>query len=146
MLPFHSLTVNDRHGLSYTTFSLSDLSIVGPSSSDPSFTVRVLVNVTNTGASTGSEVVQVYLSLPSNGTTTPSLQLKGFAKVRNLTRGQSVTAVVTLDKYAVSFWDTPNNSWKAVRGKYGVHVGTSSTNLPLTGLFEIKEGFTWTGL
>lgn len=135
-----------RHGLSYTTFSLSDLSIVGPSSCDPSLSVRVLVNVANTGSVSGSEVVQLYLSLPSNGTTTPILQLKSFAKARDLAPGQCVTVIMTLDKYAVSFWDTPNNSWKAASGEYGVHVGTSSDNLPLQGSFTIKDSFTWTGL
>lgn len=136
----------ERHGLSYTTFSLSDLSIVGAFSSDSSFSARVLVNVTNTGSVAGSEVVQLYLALPANGTITPKLQLKGFAKVRDIAPGQCVTAVIALDKYAVSFWDTLNNSWKAVGGEYEVHVGTSSDNLSLKGLFKIKENFSWIGL
>ncbi|KAI5122379.1 hypothetical protein M0805_004136 [Coniferiporia weirii] len=134
------------HGLSYTSFNLSDLQLKGTFSPDASFAGEVSVEVTNTGAVAGSEVVQVYVSLPENGTTTPRLQLKGFAKVRDLAPGASRTATVKLDKYAVSFWDTPNSSWRAVKGKYGVHVGTSSDSLPLDSAFELEGGFSWTGL
>lgn len=68
----------------------------------------------NTGNTAGAEVVQVYISLPPNGTTTPQFQLKGFAKVHNLQPGESEVARIMLDKYAVSFWDSPNNVWKAI--------------------------------
>ncbi|THH06674.1 hypothetical protein EW145_g3920 [Phellinidium pouzarii] len=134
------------HGLSYTSFALSNLRITGPSSSDANFSAEVSVDVTNTGSVAGSEVVQVYVSLPENGTTTPQLQLKGFTKVRNLPPGASQTATIKLDKYAVSFWDTPNDVWKAVKGKYEVHVGTSSEQLLLESVFELTEEFTWSGL
>ncbi|KAI0350104.1 glycoside hydrolase family 3 protein [Trametes cingulata] len=136
-------------GLSYTTFSLSDLQIHQSADYFPSadsFGVRLQVTVTNTGALVGSEVVQVYISLPEIGLTTPRLQLRGFAKARELEPGESRQVTVALDKYAVSFWDTRNQRWKAPSGVYGVHVGRSSQDIVLQGEFTLGTGFSWVGL
>ena len=86
-----------RHGLSYTTFALTDLVLVvsSPASRAIPFTLDVSINVTNTGTLTGSEVVQVYVTLPDIGLTTPSLQLRGFTKVKDLQPGQTKTATVS---------------------------------------------------
>lgn len=133
------------HGLSYTSFTLSELKInVSPSGTD--FAADILIKVTNTGSVSGSEVVQVYVTLPPNGTATPEGQLRGFTKVRDLSPGSNQIAKVHLDKYAVSFWDTPINKWRVVGSKYVVHVGNSSDNLTLEGSFKITSGFTWSGL
>lgn len=53
---------------------------------------------------------------------------------------------MTLDKYAVSFWDTVGKVWSAKAGAYSVHVGTSSDDLPLKDTFELMQGFEWSGL
>jgi len=102
--------------------------------------------VKNTGSVVGSETVQLYITLPEVGVTTPKLQLKAFAKARNLEPGESTTCVMKLDKYAVSFWNTPHNSWKVKEGVYTVAVGTSSDDLPLTADFEVKDTSSWSGL
>lgn len=90
------------------------------SSSNNDFGATISVKVTNTGNASGSEVVQVYISLPPNGTTTPKLQLRNFAKVRDLAPGTSQVADIKLDKYAVSFWDTPRKAWRVVASRYVV--------------------------
>ncbi|KAI0654717.1 glycoside hydrolase family 3 protein [Cubamyces menziesii] len=136
------------HGLSYTTFSFSDLHIQ-PTTRVPSadnFKAEVQVTVTNNGTIAGSEVVQVYVSLPDVGLTTPRLQLRAFAKVRDLNPGQSKTVTMTLDKYAVSFWNARGQQWKAAPGTYGVHVGKSSQDIVLEGQFTLEREFTWVGL
>ncbi|PIL30463.1 hypothetical protein GSI_07162 [Ganoderma sinense ZZ0214-1] len=134
------------YGLSYTTFSLSDLTLSSVTSRGPDFELDVSVTVTNTGSVAGSEVIQVYISLPDFGLTTPGLQLRGFAKARDIAPGQSKTVTVKLDKYAVSWWDTLGQQWKAVRGTYGVHVGKSSAEIVLQGEFTLQEDFAWVGL
>ncbi|KAL5529382.1 hypothetical protein ACEPAG_5367 [Sanghuangporus baumii] len=134
------------HGLSYSSFSLSDLKITISCPSNENFAAEVTVKVVNTGSVLGSEVVQAYIDLPSNGTTTPKLQLRGFTKVRDLEPGSSEVGVIKLDKYAVSFWDSPRNAWRVIAAKYHVRVGTSSDNLPLEGSFDIETEFSWTGL
>lgn len=137
-----------RFGLSYTTFSFSDLKVApsaGLGAADD-FAVQVEVTVTNTGSRMGSEVVQVYVALPDIGLTTPRLQLRAFAKVRDLAPGESKRVVVGLDKYAVSYWDTTGRQWKAPKGAYGVHVGRSSEDIVLEGEFAVEKEFTWVGL
>ena len=115
-------------------------------SKGPDFKLDVSVIVTNTGSEAGSEVVQVYVSLPDFGLTTPRLQLRGFAKARDLAPGQSKMVTVKLDKYAVSWWDTLGQQWKAVRGTYGVHIGKSSADIVLHGEFALQADFAWVGL
>ncbi|EIW79091.1 glycoside hydrolase family 3 protein [Coniophora puteana RWD-64-598 SS2] len=135
------------YGLSYTTFSVTDLTVKTASTSDASFALEVGVKVTNTGAVTGSETVQAYVQLPDDiGVTTPRLQLRGFAKARDLAPGESRTVTIRMGKYAVSFWDTPINAWSARKGTYVVHVGTSSDDLPLQSTFEVAQTFEWSGI
>lgn len=102
--------------------------------------------MTNDGAVNGSEVVQVYISLPEMNLTTPKLQLRGFAKARDIAPGKSVTVSVTLDKYAVSYWDVVADTWRAVPGTYGIYVGKSSAEMVLQSSFVLENGFTWKGL
>ena len=132
--------------MSYTTFSFSDLTLSTVTSKGPDFELDVSVSVTNTGSVAGSEVVQVYISLPDFGLTTPRLQLRGFAKARDIAPGQSKVVTVKLDKYAVSWWDTRGQQWKAVPGSYGIHVGKSSAEMVLESAFSLEQGFTWKGL
>ncbi|EMD34486.1 glycoside hydrolase family 3 protein [Gelatoporia subvermispora B] len=133
-------------GLSYTTFELSNLTISAPYGDGPSFGVDVTVTVQNTGRIIGSEIVQLYITLPDVQATTPKLQLRGFAKARDIKPGQGTTVTIKLDKYAVSFWDAPQTSWSAKAGVYGVHIGRSSADIVLDGSFALKSGFEWNGL
>ena len=136
-----------RYGLSYTTFSFSQLTLSAPLIREGSnFELDISVTVTNTGPVAGSEVVQVYISLPDIGLTTPRLQLRGFTKARDIAPGESQTVTVKLDKYAVSWWDTPGQQWKAVQGTYGVHIGKSSADIVLESEFTLEQGFVWVGL
>ncbi|KDQ59402.1 glycoside hydrolase family 3 protein [Jaapia argillacea MUCL 33604] len=133
-------------GLSYTTFSLSDLTISAPSSHDESFSVEVSVTVKNTGSVAGSEAVQLYITLPVVDVTTPRLQLRAFAKAKDLSPGASAKVSMKLSKYAISFWDTPKGCWNAPVGKFGISVGTNSEDLVLHGEFALKQSFQWNGL
>jgi beta-glucosidase len=135
-----------RHGLSYTTFVFSDLAITPPDTHDASLRLAVTVTVTNTGAVSGSEVVQVYITLPEVGLTTPTLQLRGFAKARDVRPGTSTVVSVSLDKHAVSYWDARRGVWAASRGMYSVMVGKSCEDIMLSGEFKLEKDFTWTGL
>ena len=136
-----------RHGLSYTTFSISDLNISEPTLTDTNdLSLTVTTSVKNIGSVVGSEVVQVYVSLPPIGVTTPQLQLRGFAKVHDLKPGETRAASVKLDRLACAFWEERLGRWEARKGVYGVHVGRSSYELPLKGEFELKKTLSWTGV
>ena len=89
----------------------------------------------------------MYISLPETSKLThPRLQLKGFAKVRDLAPGNKEHVTVVLDKYAVSYWNVITNEWTVEKGVYRVEVGTGSDCLSLGATFEVTEGFDWSGL
>lgn len=115
--------------------------------SNGEFSLNATVTVTNTGNLAGSEVVQLYVSMPATSDVThPPLLLRAFRKAKDLKPGQSEKVTLTLDKYAVSFWEERIERWVVEKGVYGVKVGSSSDELPLVGSFVLKKGFEWNGL
>lgn len=112
------------HGLSYTSFTYSDLQIDGR-------TLRF--NITNSGAVSGSEVAQLYISLPDTGLHRPRRELKGFVKVY-LMPGETKTVEMKLDDRSFSVWA---NGWKMPGGTYAVQVGASSRDIRLQAEIEL---------
>lgn len=112
------------HGLSYTRFAYSGLTIQGR-------TVRV--TVTNTGERAGAEVAQLYIAPPQDGLYRPVKELKGFAKVA-LAPGESKTVDFALDDRSFAVWD---GGWKVPAGTYGVLVGGASDDIRLQGTLEV---------
>lgn len=111
--------------------------------------VHASVTVTNTGSVAGSEVVQLYVTLPTTSPLThPPLMLKAFSKVRDLGAGQSTVVTLQLDKLAISYWEERIARWVVESGSYLVRVGTSSApeSLVLSDNFVISSGFEWNGL
>ncbi|RSL89783.1 hypothetical protein CEP51_001062 [Fusarium floridanum] len=136
-------------GLSYTTFSISNVNISGSSSlKSPDNTVKVICKVSNTGRRAGKVVVQFYIQYPNItiGRRRPVKELKAFVKV-HLEEGETKDVSVLLDKYAVSFYDADAKCWRAIGGDYVVHVGQSAVDVGgETKISIAKEGFTWNGL
>ncbi len=120
-------------GLSYTTFSFSNLSI-NPASftftGNPNQSVMVSFNVKNTGSVAGAEVAQVYVGIPSTAVPEPPKWLKGFQKI-SLTPGQTSAVQVTLNMRSFAYWDVTSESWKVAPGTYQIMVGDSSRNIEL---------------
>ena len=81
------------YGLSYTTFSYSDLTL--PEKIEAGSDVKVSVSVTNTGKMAGDEVVQLYITDEKASTPRPLRQLEGFKRV-HLNAGESKTVEFTL--------------------------------------------------
>lgn len=138
-----------RQGLSYTTFQYDGLKLSVPAYSAGNVAVTASVVVTNTGSVAGSDVVQLYVTLPATSELThPPLMLKAFAKVRDLGPGKSEAVKLHLDKYAVSYWEARISRWVVERGEYTVRVGRSSApeDLGLSAKFVLDNGFEWNGL
>ncbi len=112
------------HGLSYTTFSYGQASVV--TADDGGWLVRV--PVTNTGGRLGREVVQVYVSLPGSAVSRPPRELKGFASVE-IPAGQTAQVEVHVPRAALAVWDLRTDSWWVEGGQYLVQVGASSRDL-----------------
>lgn len=135
-----------RFGLSYTTFRYSDVSLSQPTGSDADFSVTVSLNVTNTGSVAGSEVVQIYTSLPTTSTLThPPRALKAFSKV-HIEPGVTTGVKLVLDKYAVSYWEERIDRWVAEAGVYTAYVAASSEDVRALVTFVISKEFEWVGL
>ncbi len=120
-------------GLSYTTFSFSNVTLVDNlASQNPNF--YVTLDVTNTGAVTGAEVAQVYVEFPAS-TGEPPKRLAGWQKV-SLQPGEKQHLIVEVDQndssHPLSIWDVNSNSWKTPGGDYAVYVGDSSSKTSLT--------------
>lgn len=117
------------HGLSYTDFSYSNLRLSVPSMKDEDV-AEVSVDITNTGAMTGKEVVQLYVS-DQNGTAgRPIKELKGFSKIE-LKPGETKTVTMKLTARDLSYFHTELGDWYAPSGTYTVLVGHASDDICL---------------
>lgn len=123
-------------GLSYTSFSFSNLS-VSPQSASADGPITVSFDVTNTGQRAGADVAQLYVGDPSAKIERPVKELKGYKKVR-LEPGKTEHVTLALDHRSLAYWDDAANGWKVDPGKFVVYVGDSSENTPLTQDFEVK--------
>jgi len=121
------------YGLSYTTFSYSDLKIspLKPSIVD---NVTVSVDVQNTGMSAGDEVVQLYTRDLVSSVTTYEKNLRGFERI-HLRPGERKTVAFTLTPADLSLWDR-NMRFVVEPGVFRVMVGSSSEDIRLMGDFE----------
>jgi beta-glucosidase len=115
-------------GLSYTTFSFSNLQV--PATAASGSTVPVSFDVTNTGSVAGAEVAQLYVSDPSATVSRPERELKGFEKVR-LAPGETRRVTLNLDARAFSYWNSAAQTWTIDPGKFVIRVGDSSESTPL---------------
>ena len=92
------------HGLSYSTFELSNLRVSSTSLSRTNGTVDVSVDVRNTGKVAGDEVVQLYLHDPVASIVQPVRRLRGFQRV-TLARGAVQTVTFRMTPNDVGFFD-----------------------------------------
>jgi beta-glucosidase len=132
-------------GLSYTTFSFSNLTVGGISAEEGStvgvirFPVKIGVDVVNTGSVGGKEVVQLYLSHDGNRKVVmPVKQLKAFKKIF-LAPGEKKTVVLELDEDDLSYYDVDTDGYAVEYGMYGIRAGNSSDNLPLGAILKYVE-------
>ena len=114
------------HGLSYTTFELGEVSVVGEGQD---FQVRAMV--TNNGDRAGSDVVQVYVRDVHSSVYRPHKELRGFAKV-HLAPGESQQVTVALGRRAFAVWDVATADWAVEAGEFEVLVGASSVDIRAT--------------
>ncbi len=125
------------YGLSYTTFSISNLQLKPDSS--PAGGFQVSFNLKNTGSLAGVEVAQVYMGLPA-GTGEPPMRLVGWNKVL-LEPGAQQLVTLTVDanssSHPLSYWNTSSNRWVVAPGDYTVLVGNSSDNVQSAGTFHV---------
>jgi beta-glucosidase len=109
-------------GLSYTTFNLSNATIT-----KTSVGATVRVTVTNTGNRSGVDVVQTYVSYPATAGEPPE-QLRAFARI-DLAPQRSQKVVMLIPRSGFQIFQ--GGVFTTVPGRYGIHIGQSSTYLPI---------------
>jgi beta-glucosidase len=114
------------HGLSYTSFRLSPPRLSAPRIGVAG-SVTVEVDVENTGARAGDEVVQLYVRDQVASVTRPVMELRGFERV-TLAPGERRTVRLTLGPDAWSLWDLDGQE-RVEPGRFDIMTGPSSSQL-----------------
>jgi beta-glucosidase len=113
------------YGLSYTTFEYSSLRTSSPALSVKS-SINVSINVKNTGARAGEEVVQMYVKHLATSIERPMKELAGFARVA-LSPGQTKTVTMTLKAIQLAYWDSSRKSFLIPSGRMNLSIGADAT-------------------
>jgi beta-glucosidase len=124
------------YGLSYTSFRYGPLR-VSDSTVDQRGTVRVGVDVTNTGQRAGDEVVQLYSHQRASRVEQPLKQLRGFQKI-HLAPGQTRRVTFTLAASDLRFWDVTRDRWVVEDATHDLLVGASSADIRATGQLRVR--------
>lgn len=125
------------HGLSYTTFAYTGISIDKREMSDDE-TVQVSVTIKNNGGRAGKEVVQLYIRDVESSVARPEKELKGFRKV-HLEPGEEKTVTFTLDKRSFAYYNPSLKDWHVESGEFEVLVGGSSDRIMLSTALTINS-------
>jgi len=125
------------HGLSYTSFEYSDLTL-SEQEVEPEATVNVNLKVQNTGKLAGDEVVQVYAGFPDADIVRPTKQLAGFKRI-TLEPGESAEINIPVQISRLAYWDERAHGFVVAEGEHTFHVGASSADLRLHKRFVVSN-------
>jgi len=105
-------------GLSYTSFTYSDLKISAPAIAEDE-TLTVSFKIKNSGDCDGAEVAQLYVRDLSTTNFVPAKELRAFQKVF-LKKGETKTVTLDLNRDAFAFiMSGPGTgAWKAAISKF----------------------------
>ncbi|QJD98378.1 beta-glucosidase [Mucilaginibacter robiniae] len=124
------------YGLSYTNFAVSNLKL---SSTQFNGLLTASVVVKNTGKVAGKEVVQIYISAPTQTIDKPEQELKAFAKTHLLQPGESQTLTFAIRSADLASYHTRSSEWITDAGKYTLKAGTSSRDIKQTATFNVAK-------
>jgi beta-glucosidase len=126
------------YGLSYTTFTADHLQVTSAVVQDTK-PIRVRFRLTNTGSRAGTQVEQVYLTLPASSGEPPK-RLAGWARV-TLDPGQSKNVDVIIDPtsadHPLSSYDSRSQCWVTPSGTFTVSLGSSADNIDQTATITV---------
>jgi beta-glucosidase len=141
---YHGYTLFDKRetdvaypfgfGLSYTRYRYDNLRVLTPMLGEAD-SLRVQVDVTNTGALAGEEIVQMYVGFANSQVERPVKLLRGFDKVA-LQAGETATVAFDLPASELAWYNDKEREWQIESMSYEVYVGGSSANEDL-----LKEAF-----
>ena len=111
-------------GLSYTTFTLSNLQL-SKTRLKAGESLEATIQVANTGGVAGDEVVQLYIHQRAGSTSRPSRELKGFERVA-LAPGETKTVRFALGPNELTYWSSARRAWVEEPEEFDVWAGDSS--------------------
>jgi beta-glucosidase len=114
------------YGLSYTTFEYGELQ-VSASEIAAGESLKVSVDVTNSGELTGEEVVQLYIADKSSPDPRPIKDLRGFERI-SLNPGETKTVEFDLTSRDLAYWNVDQHDYVPTTGAYEIMVGSSSAD------------------
>lgn len=121
------------HGLSYTNFEYSGLTLKAEKGKN----VKLTISVKNIGKCAGAETVQVYIAPIAPQVDRPDKELKAFAKVE-LGAGRSKKISLTLKQEDFMYFDTQLHKFIADAGDYEILVGASCEDIRLRGIATLN--------
>jgi len=124
------------YGLGYTTFRYSGLRL-DRSQVAATGSVQVSVDVTNTGARAGTDVVQLYTHERASRAQQPLEQLRGFSRV-SVPAHATRTVTMTLEASDLAFWDVTRNRSVVERGTYDVMVGRNADDIRQSAALQVR--------
>jgi beta-glucosidase len=122
-------------GLSYTSFAYTLQSGL-KSGYKPTDTLTASVNIKNTGAMDGDEVLQAYIEYPAIDRM-PFKELKFFKRV-SITKGNEQAVTVNIPVKELQKWDLATHKWKIYPGNYKLVIGSNSQDNKLSMDFAVK--------
>lgn len=122
------------HGLSYTTFKLSDMKT---STQQPDGSVTVKFKLCNTGRRAGAQVVQAYIGREESSIERPEKELKQYQKIY-LEPGESTTVTLTIPRSAFTYYNTAISDFDIEPGMHNISLGFSSRDIKATSSVDIK--------
>jgi len=123
-------------GLTYTTFTYSDLKLAKPSISEGE-KLNISFQLSNTGNYDSDEVVQLYVRFLNSTVQRPSKALKSFKRVF-VAKGQTANVSLQLDANELKYWDVQKNAYVLESGNLEFFIGSSSADERLKGNIKIK--------
>ncbi|MBN1413861.1 MAG: glycoside hydrolase family 3 C-terminal domain-containing protein [Bacteroidales bacterium] len=115
------------YGLSYTTFNYGDIKMSNDKYSNGD-TIKININITNTGAIDGEEVVQLYLTGPATDFPRPIKELKGFERIF-LSAGITRKVSFELTSDDLEYYNEAIGDYTVDPGEYRIGIGPDSENL-----------------
>jgi len=95
------------------------------------------LDVSNTGTYDGAEVVQLYIRSIASVVDKPVKELKAFKKIF-LKKGETQSVHFNIDKNAFAYYHAEKKEWTVDPGKYAIHIGSSSKDIRLTDIIDLK--------
>ena len=124
------------HGLSYTSFEYTDLTMDRKTIADGEV-VNVSLIVKNTGSVSSDEVVQLYVNFPDSKVERPAKALKGFKRVHIPAR-ESLTVTIPLKADELRYWNEEKQAFVLEKGAVSLMVGASSVDVRLSGVLKVR--------